>query len=85
MAKAKRNTSAVPAIGRLMSRLQDKKTLRFSWNEEYWLECADYLEEVAAWIREQLEPPCVLVEDNSRAGANVPEFTRTKEKRSSNQ
>ena len=33
-------SSAKPAIDRMMARLQDAKTLRYSWNEAYWREAA---------------------------------------------
>ncbi|MGO9017360.1 MAG: hypothetical protein ACLQVJ_03320 [Syntrophobacteraceae bacterium] len=70
MNKKQSASSAIDAIDRMMDRLQSKKTLRHSWNTEYWLECADYLEESATWIRRQLAPPVALVENNS---TNTPE------------
>lgn len=69
-------SSAKPAIDRMMARLQDAKTLRYSWNEAYWREAADYLEETAALIRLHLEPPVRLVTEPEPT--EIPDFTRTK-------
>ena len=47
--------SAIVAIDRMMNRLQSKRTIKCSWNHDYWLEAADHLEEAACWIWDKLE------------------------------
>jgi cobalamin-dependent methionine synthase I len=62
---------AVAEVDRWMDRLESRRTLAPDWNIEFWPAVADYLEEIAVWIREQMEP-------SAKSNAiSIPEFKRT--------
>ncbi len=53
------------AIDRLMVRLQAKKELVPGRDHEYWHECAEYLVEMAAYVRSHMAPASRIVPPES--------------------
>ena len=73
---------AVHEVDRWMDRLESRRTLAPDWNIEFWPAVADYLEDVAGWIREQMEPPVRLEAVPAEVPTEIPKFKRTVEVKS---